>query len=260
MKLPVIFLGHGSPINIISDNKWTQNWRALGRNLGGIEGIVVLSAHWLTRGSFITENEEPDTIYDMFGFPEEVYEKNFPAKNSLLLKTKVKRCLGDLGEFDSNWGYDHGSYTVLLHMYPLINIPVLQVSINMAENAPYHYEIGKRLKHLREENILILGSGNIVHNLEKARPGNEYLWAKNIDHKIVNLVRQREIEEILDLENKKEFRQAAPSLDHFYPFISVLGASDEKDDIKVINRDIAFGSISMTSYLFGFDNYIFGKK
>ncbi len=256
MKLPVLFMGHGSPMNIIEDNTWTKNWSYIGQNLNNIKGIVMISAHWFTRATLVTEERYPETIYDMFGFPKALYEKTYDAENKKELRDRVLE-LVDEAELNSDWGYDHGNYTLLFHMYPFQNIPVVQLSINGEESLDYHYQLGKKLRPLREENILIIGSGNIVHNLGQMREGRDYGWAKSFERKLVKSVRRRDLDEILKIEGDENYPLAVPFTDHFYPFVVALGASEEEDDIKVINRDQVGGSLYMTSFMWGFDNFIF---
>lgn len=250
-RMPVLFLGHGSPMNLIKENRWTWNWYRFGKVLPKPKGIIMISAHWYTRGLFITEQESPPTIHDMYGFPREIYEIKYKAKNDLSQRDRVKEVLDDLAEINSDWGYDHGNYSLLHYMYPERDIPVLQVSVNGLENADYHYNIGKRLKELRDEGFLIIGSGNIVHNLGEMKVDESpYKWALDFDEKIKLLVGSKNFDEILKLEGKdKNYSKAAPTPDHFYPFIVALGAVDENDRVKIINDDITNKSLSMTSFI-----------
>ena len=250
-RMPVLFIGHGSPMNLIEENKWTKNWEQLGKEIERPKGIIMLSAHWYTEGLFITEQEKPKTIYDMYGFPEEIYEIDYKAINKKEIRDRVVEILQPDGVLNGDWGYDHGCYSVLHFMYPKRDIPLLQVSINALGKSNYHYELGKKLKELREEGFLIIGSGNIVHNLYKMGfNGEAFGWAIESDEKINNLVKEKKHEEIIDFEETdKNFKLIAPRPDHYYPFIAVLGATDEKDEVVIFNDDITGMSLSMTSYI-----------
>lgn len=251
-KTPVLFIGHGSPMNIIDHNKWTDSWSKLGEQIGKVDGIVMLSAHWYTDGTFVTEEHNPKMIYDMYGFPAEIYEYVYPAINAEPIRNLTLESLETVGELNHEWGYDHGTYGVLCHLFPKADIPVLQVSINRNGDSRYHYKVGKNLKELREKNILIIGSGNIVHNLRLLDQPQSTPWAKDFDQTVADLTAARDIEGIIALEqNHPNFKLAAPSPDHYYPFLSALGATDDSDNLKVINQDIAKESLTMTSYIWG---------
>lgn len=250
-RMPVIFVGHGSPMNLIEENRWTWNWYRTGREIKKPKGIIMLSAHWYTRGLFITEQENPKTIYDMYGFPKEVYDIKYDAINKREYRDRVKELLEPEGVLNGDWGYDHGGYSVLHYMYPDRDIPLLQVSINALEKSNYHFEIGKKLKKLREEGFLIIGSGNIVHNLMQMRMKEEaFDWAVETDAKINLLVKEKKYGDLINFEDTdKNFKLIAPTPEHYYPFISVLGATDENDEVTIFNDEIVGRSLSMTSYI-----------
>lgn len=250
-RMPVLFMGHGSPMNLIEENKWTWNWYRLGSILKRPKGMVMVSAHWYTRGLFITEQENPPTIHDMYGFPKEVYEIDYGAENRPAYRDRVGEVLGGEGVLSDDWGYDHGNYSILHYMYPDRDIPVLQLSINGLETSDYHYSIGRKLKKLRDEGYLIIASGNIVHNLRDMKLDDKpYDWALDFDEKVKLLVGNKEYDEILRLEIKdKNFKKIAPTPDHFYPFIVALGAVDQGDEVKIFNDDIFAKSLSMTSFI-----------
>lgn len=251
-KTPVLFIGHGSPMNIIDHNKWTDSWKALGKKIGKVDGIVMLSAHWYTDGTFVTEEHNPKMIYDMYGFPAEIYEYVYPAINAEPIRDLTLESLEDLGEPNHQWGYDHGNYGVLCHLFPEANIPVLQVSINRNESSEYHYNLGRKLEQLREKNILIIGSGNIVHNLRKIGQSQPTSWVKDFDKAVSEKTQKRDIDGILALEaNHPDFKLAAPTPDHFYPFLSALGATNDDDQLTIINQDITLETLTMTSYIWG---------
>lgn len=250
-RMPIIFVGHGSPMNLIEESRWTWNWYRTGREIKKPKGIIMLSAHWYTRGLFVTEQKNPPTIYDMYGFPKEIYDITYDAVNKIEYRDRVKEILQPESELNDDWGYDHGNYSVLHYMYPDRDIPLLQVSINGLEKSKYHYEIGEKLKKLREEGFLIIGSGNIVHNLRQMRMKEEpFDWAVDFDEKVNLLVKENKYEEIIALEEEdKNFKLIAPTPDHYYPFIAALGAVDKEDKVTIFNDEIVGKSLSMTSYL-----------
>ena len=251
-RMPVLFIGHGSPMNIIEKNQWTESWRVLGEKIGKVDGIVMLSAHWYTDGTFVTEEPQPKMIYDMYGFPAEIYEYVYPAINAEPIRDLTLESLDNIGELNHEWGYDHGNYGVLSHLFPDANIPVLQVSINRNESSQYHYEIGQKLKQLRDQNILIVASGNIVHNLRRIMQPQATPWAKNFDHDVAELTKARDIAGLIALETTHpDFKLAAPTPDHFYPFLSALGATDENDNLTIMNQDVTLETLTMTSYIWG---------
>lgn len=250
-RMPVLFLGHGSPMNLIEENKWTWNWYKLGSEIPKPKAILMISAHWYTRGLFVTEQEEPPTIHDMYGFPEEIYRIEYKAKNDLGFRDRVVEILDGDASLNDDWGYDHGNYSLLHYMYPDADIPVLQLSINGLEDSAYHYNIGKKLERLRDEGFLIIGSGNIVHNLGNMRMEERpYSWALDFDERLKLLVANKDYEDILALEEDDEdFKKAVPTPDHYYPFIVALGATSEDDDVEILNDDIFAKSLSMTSFI-----------
>lgn len=256
-RTPVLFIGHGTPMNTLEDNVWTRKWRELGELLDGVEAIVMLSAHWYTQGTLITKELEPKMIYDMYGFPDELYAVDYPAKNPEIPRDLTFKSIADLARLNDEWGYDHGNYSVLYQMFPKANIPLHQVSINADQRSQYHFDLGKRLKLLREKNVLIIGSGNIVHNLRKMSMSQEYPWAKRFDDAVVNGVKSRNYSELIALEAEHpDFKEAAPTPDHYYPFLTALGASEEGESVTIFNRDITAGSLSMTSYAWGLEEYL----
>ncbi|WHR55335.1 class III extradiol ring-cleavage dioxygenase [Wohlfahrtiimonas chitiniclastica] len=246
---PVLFIGHGSPMNIIENNAWTRNWRALGETLTDIAGVVMLSAHWYTEGTKVTKEPQPKMIYDMRGFPKEIYDYIYPAVNDLNIRDATANVL-PMAQLSDQWGYDHGNYGVLCHLLPQADIPVLQVSIDAHQKSAAHYALGERLKALRSQKILIIGSGNIVHNLYKIGQVQSRSWVKDFDDQVVELTKQHDIGGILALEaTHPDFHLAAPTPDHFYPFLSALGATDATDDLEIFNQDIALETLTMTSFV-----------
>lgn len=252
-RMPVLFIGHGSPMNAIEENRFSAAWRKLGRELPKPQAILSLSAHWFTAGTLVSDAAQPRTIYDMYGFPDELYRVKYDAPGSPKFAAAVKELLGDKAQFDDSWGLDHGTWSVLRRLYPKADIPVFQLSVDRRISARAHAGIGHALRGLREQGVLIFGSGNVVHNLSMANGSMEggYLWAEEFDGYIRNNVQRFDLEAVI------RFEQAGPSaayafqtIDHFAPLLYVLGAADEKDTVSVLNEACMFGSLSMTSYLF----------
>ena len=252
-KMPVIFIGHGSPMNAIEDNEFTQNWKKLGQELPRPKAILSISAHWFTAGTRISDVEWPKTVYDMYGFPRKLYELKYDAPGSPALAKEVIALLSDTSvKIDNSWGLDHGTWSVLHSMYPNADIPVVQLSID--RNAPprKHFEMGQKLQKLREEGVLILGSGNIVHNLALVsfEEENGFPWAYEFDQYIKTSIINKDWDSILNY--KKLGASALKAFftpDHYYPLLYVLGASDSQDTFRILNESCVYGSISMTCYV-----------
>ena len=249
-KMPVVFVGHGSPMNAIEDNSYTRTWRALGERIARPAAILCVSAHWYTEGTRIMNGENPRTVYDMYGFPEELYKITYNTPGSPLFARKTAELISRETVFDNSWGTDHGTWSVLVHMYPERNIPVFQISVDAGAPPETHYQIGKELYALRERGVLILGSGNIVHNLRRvdwSMAGQGFDWAQEFDGWINEKIMKGDHREILQFREMGDVaRLAVPTPDHFYPLLYTLGASDEKDTVTVYNQSCELGSLSMT--------------
>lgn len=255
-RQPVLFIGHGSPMNAIADNTYTRTLQSLGASLPRPKAILVISAHWMTRGSWVTEMAQPKTIHDFYGFPQALFDIQYPAPGSpeiaqLLRQTTQIPVRGDSQE----WGLDHGTWSVLRHMYPLADIPVLQLSLNMNEGPDYHLRLGEELRSLRDKGVLILGSGNLVHNLRKIRWEEQapaFEWAAEFDQWIKSRLEQRDFKSILHgFADTEAGRLSVPSQDHYLPLHYILGASDGNDELRFEFEEIQNGSISMRSLSFG---------
>ncbi|RBP66734.1 4,5-DOPA dioxygenase extradiol [Alkalibaculum bacchi] len=253
-KMPVVFIGHGSPMNAIEKNDYTKSWREIGQRIPKPKAIISFSAHWFTQGTKIMNEEKPRTIYDMYGFPDELYEIIYHSPGSPSLAQVTKNLISKETEYDNSWGIDHGTWSVLVHMYPKMDIPLFQISIDANASPEEHYEIGKALRSLRNEGVLLFGSGNIVHNLRLVdwNMGNEgFDWAYNFDDFIKENILERNHENILHFENKGNLAKlAVPTPDHFYPLLYILGASSEEDKVTIFNKSGELGSLTMTGYLF----------
>lgn len=256
-KLPVLFLGHGSPMNAIAENDFTRALNLLGKELPRPQAILCISAHWMTEGSWITHMPQPKTIHDFYGFPQPLFDVQYPAPGAPEIAEKIQKLITDPGIQldDEMWGLDHGTWSVLKHMYPIADIPVMQLSLYMEQPLEYHMKLGEELTKLREEGILIIGSGNIVHNLrqinwdENAQP---YAWATEFDEWIKTKVVHRDHHAIVTDALKSEAgKLSVPTLEHFLPFIYTLGASESLDEIRFEYEGIQNGSISMRCISFG---------
>ncbi|SMC56297.1 4,5-DOPA dioxygenase extradiol [Papillibacter cinnamivorans] len=252
-KMPVLFIGHGSPMNAIEDNPFTRQWEALGEKLPRPDAILCVSAHWFTRGTRVNDAETPATIYDMYGFPEELYKVVYNAKGAPSYANLARNTISRQVTTDNTWGIDHGTWSVLCRMYPKADIPVFQLSVDKLAAPGEHYAIGRELRPLREKGVLILGSGNVVHNLSRIQWGMDggYSWAMEFDAYIKENILGRKDDNVIG------YHKAGPSasmafttLDHYAPLLYVLGAAEEKEQVTVLNDACVLGSLSMTSYLF----------
>lgn len=252
-RMPALFVGHGSPMNAIEDNDFTRTWERLGAHIGRPEAILSVSAHWFTRGTWVSDAERPRQIYDMYGFPKELYELRWPAEGSYRLAHQVRERIRSAVEIDNSWGIDHGTWSVLCRMYPAADVPVVQLSIDGTAPAETHYRIGRELASLRDEGVLLLGSGNIVHDLARIDWENEggYPWADEFDSWIRDAILAGDHEKPIQYETGgSAARQAFRTPEHYLPLLYVLGAVDEADVVTVFNEARTMGSISMTGYLF----------
>lgn len=252
-RMPVLFIGHGSPMNAIEDNDYSRAWRALGKTLEKPKAILSVSAHWFTRGTRVNDSPTPTMIYDMYGFPDELYRLQYPAHGSPALAHRTRALIGDFVTIDNNWGLDHGTWSALKSMLPVADVPVVQLSINAMLTPAEHYAIGQKLSPLRDEGVLIFGSGNVVHNLSRIdwRMDDGQPWAQQFDQYICQAIQSGSHDDVIAFDQADESTQfAVPSLDHFAPLLYILGASDADDAVTVFNDTCLLGSMSMTSYLF----------
>jgi len=252
-RMPVLFVGHGSPMNAIEDNEYTRTWKIIAEQIPKPKVILSISAHWYTRGTRVMNEENPKTVHDMYGFPKELYEISYNTKGSPYIAKDAKDLISRNTKYDNSWGIDHGTWSVLVHMYPKRDIPVFQISVDANASPEEHYRIGRELKVLREQGVLIFCSGNIVHNLglvDWSKAGRGFDWAYQFDAYIYENTLKRDHDNILKFKEQGNVaRLAVPTPDHFYPFLYALGASDEADMISVFNQKCELGSLSMTSYL-----------
>ncbi|MEI6462694.1 MAG: 4,5-DOPA dioxygenase extradiol [bacterium] len=250
MKQPVIFIGHGSPMNAIENNVYTKEWERIGTKLEKPKGILCISAHWLTDGTVVITNPKPETIYDFYGFPEELYKVTYPVSGSEELVNKVQNLVGDSLNLDPKHGLDHGTWVVLKRLFPKHDVPVVQLSINITLDIKDHFELGKKLSKLREEGYVIIGSGNIVHNLELINWNDvPFQWAIDFDNKIKNLIDNSEYEKLINYEKIENNELAIPTNEHYLPLLYILGLISKDDQIEYFAESIAYGSLSMRSLL-----------
>lgn len=252
--MPAIFIGHGSPTNALESNEYTSAWQSLGQQLPRPKAILCLSAHWCIEETVISNLEQPQLIYDFYGFPDELYKVKYPVSGSPELAKQVKELLAPLVsvEYNNDWGIDHGTWVPLKWLFPEADVPVVQLSINYNQTARFHYEIGKALGTLRDQGILIIASGNIVHNLNTIGFDNEepYPWAIESDKIIADLIENKQHKKLLDFRNLGEaVNLAIPTPDHYLPLLYILGLKRDKEKMISFAEGIAYKSISMRSYL-----------
>jgi len=252
-RMPALFIGHGSPMNAIEDNDFARTWEQLADKIPKPKAILSVSAHWYTPGTRITDNKAPRTIYDMYGFPEELYQIVYNAPGDPELAHKAKAMISKNVEIDNTWGFDHGTWAVLCRIYPKANIPVVQLSVNRNARMEGHFKIGQEISKLRDEGVLILGSGNIVHNLGMVNWGMDsgYDWADEFDEYIKTSIMNRNFANVINYQKLGiAGKRAVPIADHYAPLLYVLGAARAEDAVAVLNEARTLGSISMTCYLF----------
>lgn len=254
-KMPAFFIGHGSPMNAIEDNEFVQQFKKLGEDIPTPQAIICVSAHWLTQGTKVTAMPHPRTIHDFGGFPRPLFEVQYPALGNRELAKTTQEILRPFEvELDEHWGLDHGSWTVLRHIYPEANIPVIELSIDYSQPLSFHFDLAKRLASLRHKGVLIIGSGNIVHNLRYvdfkyiSHLDYGYDWAFSIQEKVNKRILEGNFQDLINVQQLgKDFNMAVPSYDHYLPLIYSLALKDEQDEIELFNDYVIGGSLSMTS-------------
>ncbi len=262
-KMPVLFIGHGSPMNIIQKSSFTDALTKLGKRLPRPRVILVISAHWLTNGTWVTCMEKPRTIYDFYGFPDELYKKKYPSPGSPSTARFIIESVKSLEvKCDYEWGLDHASWAVLSHMYPDADVPVIEMSLDyspynewLPKSLQYHYKLASELAPLRKKGILIIGSGNIVHNLGLIdfNPDAEpFEWAVSFDEKVKNNLIQRNHEALLNYRKMgKSAPLSVPTLDHYLPMIYAIGLQGKEETLKFVHEGIQHGSVSMRAFQIG---------
>ena len=255
--MPVLFIGHGSPMNGIEDNEFSQRWTQMAKEIPTPEAVLVVSAHWFSRGTRITAMDFPETIHDFGGFPQELFDVQYPAPGNPVLAKETATLLHSAHvELDHDWGLDHGAWTVVRHMYPDAKIPVLQLSIDYTKGPQFHFDLAKELYDLRKKRVLIIGSGNMVHNLrmvswEKINtPGYGYDWALQMNDTFKQLITGGDFKPLINYESLgAEAKLAIPTPEHYLPLLYSLGLKGSKDNVSFFNDKAVAGSLTMTSVL-----------
>ena len=258
-KMPVLFIGHGSPMNAIEDNIFSKRWQQMGKEIPTPKAVVVVSAHWLTKGTMVTAMPNPKTIHDFGGFPQALFDVQYPAPGSPELATEIQKLITNPAvELDHDWGLDHGTWSVVKHMYPNADIPVLQLSIDYYKPAAYHYELAKQLLALRKKGVLIIGSGNMVHNLRMvawdklSEPEYGFEWALEMNDIFKNKISNGFHKELIQYEKlHKAATLAIPTPDHYYPLLYILALQTDNDKVEFFNDKAVGGSLTMTSVKIG---------
>ncbi len=254
MRMPAIFFGHGNPMNALEENAYTKAWRAIGQTIPRPKAILAISAHWYLPATLVTAMEQPRTIHDFGGFPRELYEVQYPAPGDLQLASRLTKHLG--ADQDHHWGLDHGTWSVLCHVFPNADVPVVQLSIDETQPPKFHYDLGTRLAPLRDEGILIVGSGNLVHNLHAyawgRHPAEPFDWAVRFEKQARDLLIAGNDEPLIDYESLgRDAVLSAPTPDHYLPLLYVMGARSKDDNVSFPVEGIDGGSVSMLTVQFG---------
>jgi 4,5-DOPA dioxygenase extradiol len=247
-RMPVLFIGHGSPMNAIEDNNFSRSWIEAARTIPRPAAILCISAHWETRGLGVTAMAKPRTIHDFGGFPPELFAKQYPAPGSPELAERIGKLVHSAPVLpDQRWGLDHGTWSVVCRMYPQADIPVVQLSLDRSRNPNFHFELGKEIAALRQEGVLILGSGNIVHNLGLVNwEGQPFDWAVEFDERVKQCILAEDYEPLVHYENQgRAAALAINSAEHYLPLLYVLGARDPGEPVSFFNDQIFAGSLSM---------------
>ena len=256
---PVLFIGHGSPMNGIEDNEFSRTWTKFGKEIPKPKAVLVISAHWLTNGTQITAMSNPKTIHDFGGFPQALFDVQYPAPGDPELAEAASKLITSTNVgLDHDWGLDHGTWTVVRHMYPYADIPVLQFSIDYSKPPQYHYELAKQLKSLRKKGVLIIGSGNMVHNLRMVawdklqEPEYGFDWALEMNSVFKEKIGNNDFNALINYEKlNAASKLAVPTPDHYYPLLYAMALQDSKDDTHFFNDKAVGGSLTMTSVQWG---------
>jgi 4,5-DOPA dioxygenase extradiol len=257
-KMPVLFLGHGSPMNAIEENEFTEGWKSIGKTIPKPAAVLCISAHWETRGTFVTSMEKPKTIHDFGGFPEELYEVQYPAPGNPDLAMEIKNLVTNtqIG-LDEKWGLDHGCWSVVRHLYPNADIPVIQMSMDYYMSAQQHYDLANELAIFRNKGILIIGSGNMVHNLglvdwNKLNDTYGFEWAIEANEKMKKYILSSDHEQLINYRSQgRAFDLAIPTPDHYLPLLYTMALQDKEDTVYIFNDKPVGGSLTMTSVRIG---------
>ena len=254
-QMPVLFLGHGSPMNAIEENEFVTGFRNIGKTITKPNAILCVSAHWETRGTFVTAMEKPPTIHDFGGFPKALFDLQYPAPGSpeLAKETKALVKKTEIG-LDDKWGLDHGAWSVIKHLYPNADVPVIQMSLDYNQTPQYHYELAKELSSLRKRGVLIIGSGNMVHNLglvawDKLNTDSfAFDWAVEASEKMKKFILSNDHKQLINFKSQgKSFDLAIPTPEHYLPLLYTLALKEENEKVSLFNDKAVAGSLTMTS-------------
>lgn len=255
-RMPVLFLGHGSPMNAIEDNEFVRGWQNIGKTIPKPRAILCVSAHWETKGTLVTAMPKPPTIHDFGGFPQALFNVQYPAPGSPEIAIETQKTIHktDVG-LDEKWGLDHGAWSVIKHLYPKADVPVLQLSLDYTKSPLYHYELAQELASLRKKGVLIVGSGNIVHNLRRVawdkihEPEFGYDWAIEANNTFKKLVLNHDHQSLINYQSLGSAVQlSAPSPDHYLPLLYTLALQQDHEKVSIFNDKTVMGSIAMTSF------------
>ncbi|MGB3947450.1 MAG: 4,5-DOPA dioxygenase extradiol [Bacteroidia bacterium] len=254
-KMPILFCGHGSPMNAIEENEFTKAWANLGKTLPKPKAVLCISAHWETKGTFVSGVEKPETIHDFGGFPQALFDVQYPAPGSPEFAKETKNAITKTTVgIDNQWGLDHGCWSVVKNIYPQADVPVFQMSLDYTQGPQYHYDLAKQLASLRKKGVLIIGSGNIVHNLgmiawnKMNEPNYAYDWAIEANTKIKSYITSGNHSPLINYKSQgKAFDLAIPTPDHYLPLLYILGLKEENENISFFNDKATMGSLTMTS-------------
>ncbi len=253
--MPVLFLGHGSPMNAIEENEFVQGFRNIGKTIPAPTAILCISAHWETKGTWVTAMEKPATIHDFGGFPKALYEVQYPAPGNPTLAKETKQLVKTADvQLDEKWGLDHGCWSVVKHLYPAANVPVIQMSLDYTQAPQYHFKLAKELASLRRKGVLIIGSGNMVHNLRMVawdkfnQPDYAYDWAAEASSKMKEYILSGDYTPLINYRSQgKAFDLAIPTPDHYLPLLYTLALKEDNEKISLFNDKAVAGSLTMTS-------------
>lgn len=257
--MPVIFVGHGSPMMALEKNDISKKFKEVGdeviEKFGRPKAILCISAHWFTRGSYTNTQEKPEQVYDMYGFPEELYKVKYPVNGNAELANKLREMKGINIDINNDWGIDHGTWTVMVHMFPNADIPIVQLSVDASLSEEEIYKLGQEISQLREDGYLIIGSGNVVHNLRLVEWDNKggSREADEFDKFIKNSIVEKNYDNLINYKRHRLASYAVPTPDHYLPLLYILGASRDQK-ASVFNEVRSLGAISMTSYAFGLED------
>jgi 4,5-DOPA dioxygenase extradiol len=256
VEMPALFIGHGSPMNAIEDNEFTTTWKSMGRTMTKPKAILCVSAHWETRGTFVTAMEKPETIHDFGGFPKALFDVEYPAKGSKWLAEEARKSITSTDvQLTEHWGLDHGSWSVLKQLYPDADVPVIQLSLDATKDAQYHYDLAQQLAVLRKKGVLIVGSGNMVHNFQYAQfsavgmSANALDWAVEANENFKKLITANDAKSLVNYQkHSRAFQLSAPTPEHYLPMIYALALRGKDEKVSFFNDKVVGGSFSMTSF------------